>query len=96
MKNICVCKAKRIDNGEWVIGNLIITPNADKEYQTIIIPPLTNGMYTVGEKDLGFEAWYKVAPDTICRCVGIEDKTEMIFVLGKYVQLKGIENFLKN
>lgn len=69
-------KAKRIDNGEWVEGNLVLTPNSDEDFKTIIIPFNDNGEYTEGAGDecLGFETWYKVDMTTICQCTGLTDK----------------------
>lgn len=68
-------KAKRIDNGEWVEGNLVLTPNADEDFKAIIIPFNDNGEYTegVGDKCLGFETWYKVDTTTLCQYTGLTD-----------------------
>lgn len=69
-------KAKRIDNGEWVEGNLVLTPKADEDFKAIIIPFDDNGEYTEGvnDNDLGFETWYKVDMTTICQYTGLTDK----------------------
>lgn len=68
-------KAKRIDNGEWVEGNLIFTPKADEDFKAIIVPLDDNGEYTYGkDDDLGFETYYKVDPDTLCQYTGLTDK----------------------
>lgn len=69
-------KAKRLDNGEWVEGNLVLTPNADEDFKAIIIPFNDNGEYTEGAEDecLGFETWYKVDTTTICQYTGLTDK----------------------
>lgn len=69
-------KAKRLDNGEWVEGSLVFTPDADKEFRAIIIPCYDNGEYTEGVNDecLGFETWYKVDENTICQYTGLTDK----------------------
>ena len=71
-------KAKRIDNGEWVEGNLILTPKADEDFKAIIIPFDDNGEYTEGvnDNDLGFETWYKVDMTTICQYTGLTDKND--------------------
>ena len=62
-------RAKRIDNGEWVIGSLVLSDDADEEYKAIIIPSVNSNMFTRGgaRGDLGFENWYRVDPSTICR-----------------------------
>ena len=69
-------KAKRIENGEWVEGNLVLTPKADEDFKAIIIPFDDNGEYTEGvnDNDLGFETWYKVDMTTICQYTGLTDK----------------------
>lgn len=68
-------RAKRIDNGEWVEGNVIHSYDADKEYKTIIIPVKCSDMYTdTDDKDIGFETWYKVNPETLCQYTGLNDK----------------------
>lgn len=69
-------KAKRIDNGEWVIGSLVWSDDADEEYKAIIIPSVNSNMFTRESynEDLGFENWYKVDPSTICQCTGLKDK----------------------
>lgn len=71
-------KAKRIDNGEWVIGNLIQNSDAEDGWEAIIIPVKNSNMFTKhighGYGSLGFENWYRVDPSTICRCTGLRDK----------------------
>lgn len=68
-------RAKRIDNGEWVYGNFIYSDDADEEYRSIIIPVNKSDMYTdTDDKDIGFETWYKVNPETLCQYTGLKDK----------------------
>lgn len=69
-------KAKRVDNEEWVQGNLILSNDAKDGYRAIIIPTNNSNMFTKGgtKGDLGFENWYKVNKDTICQCTGLKDK----------------------
>lgn len=68
-------KAKRLDNGEWVEGNLLLSEDAEKDFRTIIIPIKGSNMFTDrDDKDLGIEVWYKVNPDTVCRYTGRQDK----------------------
>lgn len=71
-------KAKRIDNGEWVIGNLIQNSDAEDGWEAIIIPVKNSNMFTKhighGYASLGFENWYRVDPSTIGRCTGLKDK----------------------
>ena len=76
MENRFLFRAKRIDNGEWVKGNLIRSNDAEVGYEAIIIPINDSNMYTRGgdRGDLGFENWHKVDKDTICQCTGLKDK----------------------
>lgn len=73
-------RAKRIDNGEWVQGNLIRSNDAVVGYKAIIIPTNGSNMYTKGGSrgDLGFENWHKVDKDTICQCTGLKDKNSKL------------------
>ena len=65
-----LCKAKRTDNDEWVTGCLLVF---DDEYR-IATSCLQSTLED--EPDAVLEVCtYKVDPSTICRCVGIEDKT---------------------
>ena len=71
-------KAKRLDNGEWVQGNLIQSCDATDGWEAIIIPTKNSNMFTKhikrGYGNLGFENWYRVDPSTICQCTGLKDK----------------------
>lgn len=57
-------KAKRIDNGEWEIGNLIILPNG----KYIIANGYSN------PPDVCIITHYLVDSSTICQCTGLTDK----------------------
>lgn len=76
MKDRYLFRAKRMDNGEWVVGSLVYTDDADDDYKTIIIPSVNSNMFTQEScnEDLGFENWYKVDQSTICQCTGLKDK----------------------
>lgn len=78
MEDRYLFKAKRIDNGEWVQGNLIQSCDATDGWETIIIPIKNSNMFTkhikCGYGNLGFENWYRVDPSTICQCTGLKDK----------------------
>lgn len=69
-------KAKRLDNGKWVEGNLILSNDAEEDYKIIIIPNTDADMFVDGcvYQDLGFEKWYIVDPSTICQDTGLTDK----------------------
>lgn len=80
MENRFLSRAKRIDNGEWVQGNLIRSSDAEDGYEAIIIPINDSNMYTRGgdRGDLGFENWHKVDKDTICQCTAMPDKNKKL------------------
>lgn len=79
MEDRYLFKAKRLDNGEWVQGNLIQSCDATDGWESIIIPVKNSNMFTKhighGYGKLGSENWYRVNPSTICRCTGREDKS---------------------
>lgn len=62
MKNRYLCKAKRTDNGEWVIGGLVRYGFTGRE-KYYIVPSYASDLYALG-----------IDPSTICRCTGLKDK----------------------
>lgn len=67
-------KAKRIDNDEWVEGNLFFLFQT-KAHEAFIIPiKFGNAFMQLREGDLCFRYWYKVDPETICQFTGLTDK----------------------
>lgn len=58
MENRFLCRGKRIDNGEWVKGNRIDSPDGHAAISE-----------TSGEWKL-----YECIPTTICQCTGLKDK----------------------
>ena len=76
MEDRYLFKGKRIDNGEWVQGNLVWSDDTDDDYKAVIIPTTNSNMFTRGgaRGDLGFENWCRVDPSTICQCTGLKDK----------------------
>lgn len=73
-------RAKRIDNGEWVEGNIIQSGDAEEGWETIIIPTMNSNMFTKHgqNKVLGFENWFRVDPSTICQCTAMPDKNKKL------------------
>lgn len=69
-------RAKRLDNGEWVEGNIIQSGDAEEGWETIIIPTMNSNMFTKHgkNKSLGFENWFRIDPSTICQCTGLKDR----------------------
>lgn len=97
MENRHLYRAKRIDNGEWVKGNLIRSNDAEVGYEAIIIPTNDSNMYTKGGSrgDLGFENWHRVNETTICRCTGLSDKTGEIIFKNDIVDFLGHRGIVK-
>jgi len=63
-------KAKRIDNGEWEIGHLMIYPNGETRMcNACKNPPDSDPMW---EKAL---ITHDVDPSTICQCTGLKDRS---------------------
>ena len=62
MEDRYLFKAKRVDNGEWVIGFYVRVNESDFIYTGQLIH---GGLYTVSES-------FKVDPSTICQCNGLK------------------------
>lgn len=67
MENRYLYRGKRIDNGEWIVGSLLVDKQQDIETgkQIEII-----GIYPSEYKDFA----KRIDPTTICQCTGIKDK----------------------
>lgn len=102
MENRYLYRAKRIDNGEWVKGNLIWSNDAEVGYEAIIIPTNDSNIYTKGGSrgDLGFENWHRVNETTICQCTGLEDMNgKLIFendILSGHIDVEFPEDETRN
>ncbi len=81
MNNRYKFRGKRIDNGEWVYGNLIYSSDACKEYETLIIPQKNADGFTTdyasngeNKESYGFDNWFCVVPETVGQYTGLKDK----------------------
>ena len=73
MENRILFRGKRIDNGEWIVGSLIVDKHQHIETgeQIEII-----GIYPSEYKDFS----KRIDPSTICQCTGLKDKNgKLIF-----------------
>lgn len=55
-------KAKRVDNGEWIVGGLVRYGFTGKE-KYYIVPDYASDLYAI-----------EIDPNTICQCTGLKDK----------------------
>jgi uncharacterized phage protein (TIGR01671 family) len=74
MEDRYLFKAKRVDNGEWVIGNLITNVffRLGQSIPYILCPD--KAKYDCFEDFTEGNGIFEVRPDTICRCTGLNDK----------------------
>lgn len=63
MQDRYLCKAKRTDNGEWIIGYLVRYGFVGRE-KYYIVPNYASDLYAL-----------EIVPSTICWCTGLKDKT---------------------
>ena len=66
MEDRYVFTAKRIDNGEWVVGYITRYGHTGKE-KYYIIPSYASDLYAI-----------EVDPSTICKCTGLKDKNDKL------------------
>ena len=71
MENRFLFRGKRIDNGEWIVGSLIVDKHQHIETgeQIEII-----GIYPSEYKDFS----KRIDPSTICQCTGLKDKNDKL------------------
>lgn len=78
MEDRYLFKAKRIDNGEWVIGNLITNVffRLGQSIPYILCPDKAE--YDCFEDFTEENGIFEVRPDTICQCTGLKDKNDKL------------------
>lgn len=59
-------KAKRLDNGDWLVGYVIKYGYTGKE-KYYIVPSYASDLYAI-----------EIDPSTICQCTGLKDKNDKI------------------
>ena len=63
MNREIIFKAKRVDNGRWVVGGYFSEPYTDKKY-----------IVRWNSFGIGFNEFIEVNPDTLCQYTGLTDK----------------------
>lgn len=78
MEDRYLFKGKRVDNGEWVIGNLITNVffRLGQSIPYILCPD--KAKYDCFEDFTEENGIFEVRPDTICRCTGLKDKNSKL------------------
>lgn len=66
MEDKYLSKAKRIDNGDWLVGYVVKYGYTGKE-KYYIVPSYASDLYAI-----------EVDPSTICRCAGLKDKNSKL------------------
>ena len=74
MEDRYLFKAKRLDNGEWVIGNLITNVFFRLGQSIPYILCSDKAEYYCFEDFTEGNGIFEVRPDTICQCTGLKDK----------------------
>lgn len=68
-------KAKRLDNGEWVEGNIVDVPeDADFMPGAYILPRLVSARADPPTKGIMLGGFFEVDPATVCQYTGLTDK----------------------
>jgi uncharacterized phage protein (TIGR01671 family) len=82
MEDRYLFKAKRIDNGEWLVGYVVKYGYTGKE-KYYIVPSYASDLYAI-----------EIDPSTICQCTGLKDKNCKLIWENDIIECKnGKHNF---